>query len=391
MNRRITRSLTSAACGLAVVVASAASVTSQAADPVPFTVHEWGTFTSIAGPDGQAETWQPLDGPQDLPCFVHRSPFVAKVRQSGTVRMETPVLYFYAPAPLAVDVDVTFRQGVITEWYPRATVTPSGPAALTDPAFAGAITWHGVTVRPGAAADFPSEPGTSHYYAARSTDAAPLEAAGERDRFLFYRGVGGFQPPIRVRAAGDTVVVNATAGFPLGDVILFQHRPDAMAYAIRRVGTGSVTFGPLVTNGEFVPPIAELQQMLQAGGLYPKEAKAMVDTWRDSWFEEGTRVIYIAPRPFVDATLPLALTPEPSAVDRVFVGRVEVHGDAEARAVADALSARDVAALVRFGRFLPPLASRVIAAAPEASRKTMADTLGLALTAALSAPACRAN
>src|SRR5215468_9031769 len=36
------------------------------------TVHEWGTFTSIAGPDGQALSWNPLDGPDDLPCFVDR-------------------------------------------------------------------------------------------------------------------------------------------------------------------------------------------------------------------------------------------------------------------------------------------------------------------------------
>jgi hypothetical protein len=34
------------------------------------TVHEWGTLTSVGGPDGQAMYWQPLSGPQDLPCFV---------------------------------------------------------------------------------------------------------------------------------------------------------------------------------------------------------------------------------------------------------------------------------------------------------------------------------
>jgi hypothetical protein len=32
-----------------------------------------------------------------------------------------------------------------------------------------------------------------------------------------------------------------------------------------------------------------------AQGLFPKEAHAMVDTWRDSWFEEGTRAFYILP------------------------------------------------------------------------------------------------
>jgi hypothetical protein len=32
----------------------------------PLTVHEWGTFTSIAGPDGRAMSWPPLNAPQDL-------------------------------------------------------------------------------------------------------------------------------------------------------------------------------------------------------------------------------------------------------------------------------------------------------------------------------------
>ena len=35
----------------------------------PFTAHEWGTFTTVAGPDGQAQEWLPLGGPTDLPCF----------------------------------------------------------------------------------------------------------------------------------------------------------------------------------------------------------------------------------------------------------------------------------------------------------------------------------
>src|SRR6185295_4264802 len=42
----------------------------SAADPGTLTVHEWGTFTTVAGPDGLAVDWLPLGGPIDLPCFV---------------------------------------------------------------------------------------------------------------------------------------------------------------------------------------------------------------------------------------------------------------------------------------------------------------------------------
>ena len=40
--------------------------------PSGVTVHEWGTFTSVAGQDGRPVEWAPLQGPQDLPCFVQQ-------------------------------------------------------------------------------------------------------------------------------------------------------------------------------------------------------------------------------------------------------------------------------------------------------------------------------
>src|SRR3984957_13094928 len=85
-----------------------------------FEVHEWGTFTSVAGPDGMALDWQPFGGPTDLPCFVHRFQIGFKANLAGKVRMETPVLYFYAPRPMTASVRVAFPNGYITEWYPKA-------------------------------------------------------------------------------------------------------------------------------------------------------------------------------------------------------------------------------------------------------------------------------
>src|SRR6266576_7086211 len=69
-----------------------------------FIVHEWGTFTSIAGKDGVALEWRPLNGSSDLPKFVHtmqKEGFGlrhsrSKDQISALIRMETPVIYFYA-------------------------------------------------------------------------------------------------------------------------------------------------------------------------------------------------------------------------------------------------------------------------------------------------------
>src|SRR5271166_2010372 len=92
------------------------------------TVHEWGTLTAIAVKDGRAVEWLPLTGSTDLPQFVaHLGTANLKPGLRGTIRMETPVLYFYSPRDVTVSVKVAFSQGLISEWYPHAArVTPSG-------------------------------------------------------------------------------------------------------------------------------------------------------------------------------------------------------------------------------------------------------------------------
>lgn len=50
-----------------------AAVTAGAAPsaaPEPYVAHEWGTFTSVQGADGEQLWWQPLVD-TDLPAFVY--------------------------------------------------------------------------------------------------------------------------------------------------------------------------------------------------------------------------------------------------------------------------------------------------------------------------------
>src|SRR5947209_7377150 len=87
--------------------------------PIPTGVvaHEWGTFTSIAGRDGAPVRWYALGGPSKLPCFVHQSGFLGKGSAYTTVRMETPVIYFYSARPATLSVKVQFPSGRLTEWF----------------------------------------------------------------------------------------------------------------------------------------------------------------------------------------------------------------------------------------------------------------------------------
>src|SRR3989449_6524354 len=168
------------------------------------TAHEWGTFTSIAGSDGQAVEWSPLTGSTDLPAFVEhfRDPGF-KLGLRGTVRMETPVLYFYDAREETVSVKVRFAKGVITEWYQQPNrVEPAATlydASMNGKQPDGSISWDAVTVAPGLRADFPADGRDNHYYAARQTASTPVfvrTARGEqREKFLFYRGVANFAVP----------------------------------------------------------------------------------------------------------------------------------------------------------------------------------------------------
>jgi hypothetical protein len=359
-----------------------ATPASTATDPGPYTVHEWGTFTSIAGPDGNATEWLPQTGPSDLPCFVRRSLFNAKGSLPGTVRMETPVLYFYTDRPITMDVSVRFRDGLITEWFPPAQVTPD--SFPIPPNTGGSIRWQRVTVSPGAPEDFPIENTPSHYYAARRTNAVPLQAGPNTEKFLFYRGVGRIALPIAATVGGDgKVAVKNSGDLRLGDVILFKNERGHIAYDVLRDLT---TVDPPVEGQE---PTTELERMLEANGLYAEEARAMIDTWRDSWFEDGTRLIYIVPRPVIDAELPLTIAPPPADTARVFVGRMELVTPSIVNDIRTALLADDRATLHRYSRFLDAMGRRVIAESAPDDRERLTQQLRRLNLGAISTPACR--
>jgi hypothetical protein len=319
------------------------------APPARLVAHEWGTFTSFSGSDGEATSFTPNN--TDLPYFVYyRDNRNAKVRrlQHGLVSMETPVVYFYADREMKVSVNVDFPKGWITEWYPFAHGTP-GQTARSEKTGGQSIRWN-VKLTPDEPARFPFDKSnrTNHYYAARETDAVPLqvEVTGrkndddedryneselrgasvlEREKFLFYRGVGTFPPPVTVRAlGGDRVrVLNNSGGRATGLVLV----------SVRNGQIGFRAVGELESGAELtatIPPTddaradlgAVLVKELTAAGLYEKEAKAMVKTWDSAWFgEEGTRLLYLVPRAKTDELLPITIDPKPTELVRVLVGR----------------------------------------------------------------------
>jgi hypothetical protein len=346
-------------------------------------LHEWGTFTSIAGRDGQAMEWSPLTGSTDLPGFVeHFRDGSFKFGLRGTVRMETPVLYFYDSREENVSVRVSFSEGLITEWYPHATrVEPM--ASLFDGSLYqmhpdGSIAWDAVTVSPGLRAAFPREAQDSHYYSARQTSANPLRVktptGEEQEKFLFYRGVSTLRAPLSAKLTADGKVQVANgAEEEIPNAILFERRGEQVGYRISGAIAKEIALDPPELTGNVDDLGRELVGMLVARGLYLDEAQAMVETWRGSWFEEGSRLIYLTPAGFVNRILPLSIHPSPAQIARVFVGRLELITPATKNAVETAFAADDKPTLEKYARFLEPILQIMLA---DSSRSRVAKLNG---------------
>jgi hypothetical protein len=335
-------------------------------------VHEWGTFTSIAGKDGVSLEWRPLNGASDLPKFVHsmQGPNQGlrhangKAELTAAVRMETPVIYFYTNREMNISTKVEFPKGKITEWYPQARAVDNG------------INWGKMKVQPGAAFNLPADYSDNHYYAARETDAAPLQIcatnghAAEQEKFLFYRGVGTFDLPLAVTLEINRVALRNPGKDAIAKLIVFENRDGKIGFQTVDNFSGMTTVDRPVIDKNVDAVIKELRQALVSAGLYDKEADAMIKTWRNSWFEAGMRVFYILPRPATDVVLPITIDPRPDELVRVLVGRTEVITPEMEKSVKAQVSLLNdpspkvrvdaAASIKKYGRFSEPILKRIM-------------------------------
>jgi hypothetical protein len=277
------------------------------------------------------------------------------------------------------------------------------PDALFHGRRSGSIEWNSVTVSPNLAASFPhgNQPGDdepNRYYAARETSASPLavktHAANELDKdqreqdqrekdqrekdqqekFLFYRGVSAFSPPISATiSAQGQVQIRNLASEEIPSVILFERRGDKLGYRLGGALPSEMKLDPPELTATLESLSRDLQDILASQGLYPDEAHAMIETWRQSWFEEGSRLFYIVPGNFLNTILPLTITPAPGQTVRVFVGRLELVTPATTQAVQKILATHDIEGLQKYNRFLEAFLETMKAENPAQAKQLEKD------------------
>src|SRR4029077_3712009 len=206
----------------------------------------------------------------------------------------------------------------------------------------------------------------SRYYAARETSATPLSVKSptgdQREKFLFYRGVSTMSLPLSAKVLPfGAILFDNLAGQPIPALIVFERRGDKVGYQLVSSPQNHAVLESPPVSGTINSIRRDIEDLLTAQGLYPEEAYAMLETWGDSWFEEGSRLIYIVPRAYVDSILPLSITPAPARLSRVFVGRLELITPATEKSIETAIASRDGDTLRKYGRFLNPIFSVIVA------------------------------
>ena len=354
--------------------------TSSAASDTPVIVHEWGTITTWHQPDGTPiGRLNRIEESEVLPPFVHafepeqtrhnperllRKTPLTPGRPDVTMRLETPVMYFYPPQEYSNNqpftVEVSFRGGVINEFFPSATASvaldmerihtklkvgmiPTWNGEVLNNYVRGSIAWS-ITDLP-ANASVP-ETELPVWLAPRNVNSKYVEGvSGETEKYLFYRGVAHLEAMIQTRTLTSEITLlspNRLHWLPAAKVVI----PKAWIVAINEKGeiafhdvkkltirkdapSSILQSFPSFTENEFQDKhLAELENSMKkalvAEGLFQIEADAMLATWKESYFEEpGKRIFYMVPTEWLEVHLPVKIA-IPHKLSRAFIGRIDL-------------------------------------------------------------------
>ncbi|MBI1307454.1 MAG: T9SS type A sorting domain-containing protein [Bacteroidetes bacterium] len=355
----------------ATLILGALSLYSQTSNHL--VVHEWGTFSARYTANGT-----PYQNMQDyahepVPSFVHHidldSTFeVRYVSFKGdyytrndtvelrniSIKMETPVLYFYSPATIKdLEVSVDFPQGSISEFYPRPNSSETynllkskiriendwsdlpHKSYISFSNYGGYVSWKINVLSPeqNTVLTHPDEEVPNVWSAPRKTDANLIKVGEEVEKYIFYRGLGGFENPVSLKYTDKgNLVINNTLNEEIPYCLIYEMKEDGSRYIwgygkldggrIRHVSPVSDSIPQAEWVTVYKPKF--IDELVKAG-LYRDEAMAMFNTWEASYFETtGLRVFWIVPRSFTDKTLPIHFSMNPSSVERIMVGRSEI-------------------------------------------------------------------
>jgi hypothetical protein len=368
-------------------------------------VHEWGTFLAMNGSDGVG-----LEGmyheEHSLPKFVHARSRDQLRLPSVSLKGETPVIYFYTDRAQMARVSVSFPKGIWTQWYPQAAIV--GPSFTQSPSPSqlqnGRIRWSAQIIPANTSGiELPETSSDALWNHAREVDAAYVRThdftkpnnPAETERYIFYRGLGRSNLPLQFTAAdGGTLSLPKEDRFGVSHLFVLRVEGDKASYAYRSALKPGETITSVIPNDSDAKPISEftaklcddLAARLVESGLFEKEARAMVNTWRESYFQTpGVRVLFVMPQAWTDQFIPLKITPTPKKTVRVMVGRTELltpQREELAESAIRSLASPDAITrqkafdtLQQQGRYVEPIVRRVMNTTKDEQVKALCQKL----------------
>lgn len=366
----------------------------KAEHDIDLIAHEWGTFTSIHLSGGEVLSGDNLSDEPPLPSFVHQHGDLNRYRTvptkggSGylpgsnvTMRLETPVLYFYSPETDGsgchgeVSVKATFSDGILNEFYPMAAVHIDQPQysvnatlegetpVISSSRLKGSLTWPAIQLTPAgdsrllpATNDIrwtaPREVGSACWLQQTSPQQIPvthddqlpadwLKQQIEYERYIFYRGVAHKNSLLMTKHDHNakTVTVSANSAdtqwtIPEAWILMKANNGKSYYKNLGALDLAALNQNPLVIPLESASAEAsddnsaklrqEMHDALVRAGLYPLEAEGMLTTWDSAYFKHGTRLFYIVPEGWIDQELPLEISRK-AEIKRAFIGRIDLE------------------------------------------------------------------
>lgn len=328
-----------------------------------------------------------------LPAFVHHRTEDTTFSRIATLKGETPVIYFYTDQPRRVRVSVDFPTGIWTHWFPAAVRAGryAGNASAENPLTNGHLGWVANLTPPSPNDRLPpTQPGALWNFARQVPDAATVRmtadtvlladnkvgpmtprrvpGSGETERFLFYRGLGKANLPVRFLPEENGGQL--TCSEPVRHILVVEVKGGRIT--CREFPTLALGQTLSKVTQQMRPTSAEalarrMSQNLQQAGLFPAEARALVNTWKSSYFgSDGVRVLFLLPQTWTERFLPMRIAPSPDRLVRVMVGRIEGLTRTREQTVADAVRQfphepeRSFATLEAQGRYLEPILNRLV-------------------------------
>ncbi|MBK1826634.1 hypothetical protein [Haloferula rosea] len=327
-----------------------------------YDLHEWGTFTTVAGSDGVLLTGLEREE-EALPSYVRHHPgfmnhhpafanvFMKRMpvpARNVKVKMETPVIYFHSDEAFTAKVKVGFEGGTISQWYPERSGGESirfpDPGSAAGPRYldfakpyTGSIEWEIDVLSPEESREtilFKSED-LLQWTRARIPEANVVrDSSGATEGFLFYRGLGSFTPGLTTRVSQDETLslTNDTEG-AIPYLLIYERQANGTHWWTEHKGLAkgeTIRFSEADLSregkGTFDSELyLSLSRNLAQQGLLKSESRAMVETWWKSYFAApGLRVFWVLPDARTEAILPLEVSPAPEKTVRVLVGRSEI-------------------------------------------------------------------